>query len=119
MNKHPSVDKFFEKSTNPLKEEMSKVREIILSAHPDIEEAIKWQQPTFMYKGNIASFMNAKKLVSLMFHQGALIGDKHELLEGDGKVARVARFHNMEEVKKKKKALQAAIKAWVKMKDAK
>ncbi len=72
-----------------------------------------------MYKGNIASFfMNAKKFVSLMFHKGALIPDEYKLLEGDGKEARVARFHDMDEVKEKKKALESVIAAWIQMKDS-
>ena len=69
------------------------VRDIILHVSGKIEEDIKWSTPTFMYKGNIASyFLNAKKFVSLMFHKGALINDKSRLLEGDGNEGRVARF---------------------------
>ena len=53
-----------------------------------------------------------------MFHYGASIGDKSGLLEGDGKVARVARFADMKDIEKKKKKLEGAIKQWIKMKDA-
>ena len=95
------------------------VREIILSTDNRIEEAVKWSSPTIMYKGNIASFiMNAKNLVSLMFHKGAMINDNSGLLEGDGKVSRVARFQNMEDIETKKAALQSVIKEWILMKDS-
>lgn len=71
-----------------------------------------------MYKGNIASFyMNAKKHVSLMFHYGASIPDKFKLLEGEGNVSRVAKFMDMTDIEKKKKALQSVIKDWIKVKD--
>ena len=118
MKLNPEVDKFLEKKNHPLTREIQKVREIILSTDDAVEEGIKWSAPTFMYKENIASFfMNAKKFVSLMFHKGALIEDKNGLLEGDGKEARVARFESMEDIEKKKAALEAVIKAWVKMQD--
>ena len=84
-------------------EEIERVREIILKTDDRIEEAIKWKSPTFMYKGNMASFfMNAKKFVSLMFHKGAMINDASGLLEGEGKEGRVARFESLEDIEKKK-----------------
>ncbi len=98
--------------------EIQRVREIVLSTDPRIGEAIKWKSPTFMYKGNIASFfMNAKKFVSLMFHKGASINDPNGLLEGEGKEARVARFIDLEDIENKKEALQAVIKTWIDMRD--
>lgn len=118
MNTNPEVDRFLEEKAHPLTDEIQSVREIILSVDPRITEAIKWKSPTFMYKGNIASyFMNAKKFVSLMFHKGALIKDGHELLEGDGKEARVARFMDMEDIEQKKEALVSAISEWIRLKD--
>ncbi len=84
-----------------------------------MEEVIKWSSPTFIYKGNIASyFMNAKKFVSLMFHKGALIKDKTGLLQGDGKEVRHARFQDIDDIGKKEDALRSVIKAWIEMKDS-
>jgi uncharacterized protein YdeI (YjbR/CyaY-like superfamily) len=118
MAKNPKVDAFLKTKKHPLTKEIEAVRNIILAVSTKVEEDIKWSTPTFMYKGNIASFfMNAKKMVSLMFHKGALIKDKYGLLEGDGKEARVARFADLKEITKKKKALEAVIKEWIKMQD--
>ena len=98
--------------------EIERVREIILETSDKIEETVKWSAPTFMYKGNIASFyMNSKQHVSLMFHTGATIPGKHEILEGEGNVSRVVKFANMKDIEKKKKALQSVIKEWIKLKD--
>jgi uncharacterized protein YdeI (YjbR/CyaY-like superfamily) len=117
-NRNKKVDEFLQKKKSPLSAEIQRVREIILDTSDKIEEDIKWSSPTFMYKGNIASFfMNAKQHVSLMFHNGAGIPDKYKLLEGDGKVARAAKFTDMKDIEKKKKALQSVIKEWIKMKD--
>ena len=98
--------------------EIQQVREIILSVHPKIEETIKWNSPTFIYKGNMASyFMNAKKHVSLMFHKGALIKDKTGLLEGDGKEARTVKFASLGEIKKRKADLESIVKEWIRIQD--
>ncbi len=118
MNKTKKVDQYLLEKNHPLTQEIQRIREIILETDSKIKETIKWSSPTFMYKGNIASFfMNAKKFVSLMFHKGATIKDKNGLLEGDGKESRVARFQDLEDIEKKKDALKDVIREWVRMKD--
>jgi len=108
MNINPKVDEYLQKKNHPMTAELQRVREIILETDDKVEETIKWSSPTFMYKGNIASyFMNAKKFVSLMFHKGAFIEDKNGLLEGDGKESRVARFQDLNDIEVKKEALQS------------
>lgn len=110
--------KVLDKKKHPFDAEIRKVREIILSADDRVEEVIKWSSPTFMYKGNMASFfMNTKKFVSLMFHKGAMIKDPSGLLEGDGKEGRFARFYDMKDIDKKKAALTKVVKEWIKMRD--
>ena len=117
-NKNPKVDALIKAKKNPLTAEIQRIREIILEVSHKVEEDVKWSAPTFMYKGNIASFyMNAKQHVSLMFHTGASIPDKYKLLEGEGNVSRVAKFMDMKDVEKKKKALQSVILEWIKIKD--
>lgn len=120
MNTNAEVDTFLKDKNHPLTIEIQRVREIILESDSKITEAIKWKSPTFIYKGNIASFfMNAKKFVSLMFHKGALIKDTHGLLEGDGKEARVARFIDLEDIEEKKEALMSIIAEWIRLQDSK
>jgi hypothetical protein len=95
------------------------VREIIINTDERIQEDIKWQSPTFMYNGNMASLqMNAKKFVSLMFHKGGLIENNNGLLEGDGKEVRIARFVDAEDIKKKKNALEMVVREWIKLQDS-
>ncbi len=102
MKINPEVDEYLLKKGHPLTTEIQKVREIILETDDRIEETIKWSSPTFTYKGNMASFfMNARKFVSLMFHYGTYIEHVNDLLEGDGKMGRTARFKNMEDMRAK------------------
>lgn len=118
MKTNPAVDEFLLKKGHPLTSEIQKVRQIILETDDRIEETIKWSSPTFIYKGNMASyFMNAKKTVSLMFHYGAFIRDQHGLLEGEGKSGRTARFESLEDIEKKRAALQAVVREWIRMQD--
>ena len=118
MNINPKVDAFLSEKNHPMTDEMQEVREIILSTDARIEECIKWSSPTFVYKGNMASFfMNAKKFVSLMFHYGAYIKVENGLLIGDAKQGRTARFDNLEDIKSKKEALQEVVREWIRMQD--
>ena len=118
MNTNSKVDQYLKEKNHPLTPEIQRVREIIMAADDRFEETIKWSSPTFMYKGNMASFfMNAKKFVSLMFHKGALINDTTGLLSGDGKEARVARFENMEDIEEKKADLETVAREWIRMQD--
>jgi len=117
-NRNPQVDEYLAKKASPMNKEIQRVREIILAVHPGIEETIKWSSPTFLYKGNMASyFMNAKKHVSLMFHKGALIKDQTGLLEGEGKEGRTAKFGSLEEIERRKADLEAVVRGWIRLRD--
>jgi hypothetical protein len=72
----------------------------------------KWKTPTFAYQGNIVSFNPSKKLVSLMFHRGGEIQGDFPHLEGEGRLARVMRFADVDEVEATKDELQAVIRSW-------
>ncbi|QIM19728.1 DUF1801 domain-containing protein [Leucobacter coleopterorum] len=75
---------------------------------------MKWQAPTFVYRGNIASFYpKTKTHVSLMFHHGAAMTDAHNLLEGTGRVSRVIRFQNEADLENKRQSLQELIVSWI------
>ncbi|MCA4133252.1 DUF1801 domain-containing protein [Arthrobacter sp. M4] len=110
-NRNPDVDAWLQKYDNPNRQLVADIRAFILSVDPSVGEAIKWQAPTFIYKGNIASFFpKSKKNVTLMFHQGASISDEGGLLEGEGEVSRVARFLDQADFEAKKPALEAIIR---------
>jgi uncharacterized protein YdeI (YjbR/CyaY-like superfamily) len=118
MKKNPEVDRYLNEKKHPMTPEIQRVREIVLATDPRIEETIKWKSPTFMYKGNMASyFMNAKKHVSLMFHKGAFIKDNSGLLQGEGKEARVAKFTNFQEIEDRKQDLENVVREWIRMQD--
>jgi len=118
MDSHdPAVDAWFETYDNPQKDLVQAVRRVILEADPRISETIKWQAPTFMYKGNLASFYpRSTKHVSLMFHTGASLPDPTGLLEGEGETSRVAKFLDEADLASKTEALRGLVAAWVEQK---
>lgn len=112
------IDTWFDTCTNPLKSLMEDVRRVILAADARISETIKWQTPTFEYKGPMVSFNpRSKAHVSLMFHKGAMIPGRFALLEGDGKEARTMRISDPADLASKTSELQAITRAWCDMKD--
>jgi len=116
-NRSAEVDAWFETYENPLRPLVQAVREVILATDPRVSEAIKWKAPTFMYRGNIASFYpKSAKHVSLMFHTGASLPDPAGLLEGDGDTSRVARFSDESDLTAKSEALRGLVRAWIESK---
>jgi hypothetical protein len=113
-NRSPEVDAWFERYDNPQKDLVMAIRDRVLAADPRVSETIKWQAPTFMYRGNIASFYpKATKHASLMFHSGAALPDPTGLLEGEGATSRVAKFADRADLDAKGEALQELVKSWI------
>lgn len=114
----PDVDAWFDRYDNPQRDLVMAVRDAILEADDRVTEVVKWQAPTFVYKGNIASFYpKTKTHASLMFHRGAALDDPDGLLEGEGDVSRVARFLDADDLAAKRDALQRLIREWIALQD--
>lgn len=107
------VDAWMAAYDNPMKPVVAAMRDVIIAADARVDEAIKWQAPTFIYKGNIASFFpKSKNHASLMFHTGATIPGDFPNLTGDGKEARTFKVTDLDDLATKKEELQSIIKAW-------
>jgi len=116
---NPEVDAWFDRLEHPLKAEMLQLRGLLLAADSRLTEAMKWQSPTFMFKGNLASIdPHAKRHVSLLFHRGADIPGEHPALEGGGKVARYLRLEDGASIEAARPALEAVTRAWCDWKDS-
>ncbi len=117
MPRNPEVDAFLADLDHPLLDEIKAVRTIVLGVDERITESIKWGGPTFSFDGNIATIPpRTKKAVQLFFQQGALIGARYGVLEGDGEHVRTINFKDKAEIAAKKAGLVKAIKAWIKLK---
>ncbi len=102
------------------------IRQVILSTDKEIGERIKWNNPSFYYTGQMAEsgpkeykremvVMNLfKGRIMLVLPSGAKVNDTSGLLEGDYKDGRrLIIFKDLDDVKKKQKALQKILKTWL------
>jgi len=119
MGRSKEVDAWFSRYENPMKDVVQKIRAIVLAADPRMGECIKWQAPTFTYKGNLASFYpKSKQHASLMFHTGANIPGKHKLLEGTGSTSRVMKLGTVSAADAAKGDIEKIVRAWCDWRDA-
>jgi uncharacterized protein YdhG (YjbR/CyaY superfamily) len=119
MPKNKEVDAWFARYENPMKPVVERIREIVLGADKRIGECIKWQAPTFVYEGNLASFFpKSKQHASLMFHTGAQIPGNHPLLTGGGDTSRVMKLGSMAEANAAKRDIERLVRAWCDFRDS-
>lgn len=119
MGRNPAVDAWFERYQNPMKPVVERIRAIVLGADRRIEECIKWQAPTFAYRGNLASFFpKSKQHASLMFHTGARIPGDHPRLEGGGDTSRVMKIGSVAEANAARGDIERVVRAWCDWREA-
>lgn len=112
-----AVEKFMKNLDHPFKAEVEVMREIIKNADKDITEQIKWNAPTFSYKGEYLVTFNLweKKKIHLVFHNPMISKVKNKLLEGDYDHRRMAYFSDKKDIQAKKPALEKALKDLIKL----
>jgi hypothetical protein len=112
---------------HPMLEVIEELRKIIKESHPEMEEIIAWNVPTYNYAGDMKPFnpkeykryivgfnLFKKDCIRLIFLTGSKLTDTTKILEGDYKDGRrLVSFNSMEDVKAKKQALQDLIKEWI------
>ncbi len=119
MNENLEVSGWLAELEHPLKDVILALRTVFLEADDRVTETIKWKSPTFVYEGNLASIdPKAKRHVAVLFHRGAEIPGEHPLLEGEGKLARYARFPDLATVESRRAELTAVVRAWCDQKEA-
>lgn len=119
MPRRKEVEDWLGRYDNPMKDVVGRIRQIILDADPRIDECIKWQAPTFAYKGNLASFYpRSKQHASLMFHVGAQIPGRHPRLEGTGETSRVMKLGSVAEATAARRDLERLVRAWCDWRDS-
>ena len=115
------VDAYMRDLDHPFKAEIEALRALILGASDKISERIKWNAPSFFYKEDLAAF-NPRATefahLILLFPDGTGIPAKSSLLEGKAKDRREAKFHGLDDIQTKKKALEKLVKDWVALRDA-
>ena len=111
------VNRFMEELDHPLKAGVQMIREIIKGVNKDITEQIKWNAPSFSYKGEYMVTFNLRdrQKIHLVFHNPQIANVKSKLLEGDYEDRRMAYFTDENEIEAKKTALEKALKDLIKL----
>lgn len=117
------VAAFLTQLEHPFKSEILEVRDLILQARPELTEQIKWNAPSFCFKGEdrITFNLQGKQFFRLIFHFGAkkkvrsapILQDETGLLTWLDFDRATVTFTDMADVKQKEKDLIAVINKWL------
>lgn len=119
-----TVDALLAALEHPMKEEIARVRAVILGADPRITESVKWNAPSFATTEHFATFhLRAKEGVQVVLHLGARprpsarvrdeIADPAGLLEWRAVDRATVTFRDRIDVEAKKAAFAALIRDWI------
>lgn len=75
------IDDYIEKSEDFAKPILIHIRKLVHTAHPDIEETMKWSFPHFEYKGTICSMASFKQHCAFGFWKASIMSDPEKILK--------------------------------------
>lgn len=117
VSRTDKVDEFLRGLSHPLKAEVEAVRSIIKGVDRDVNEEVKWNAPSFNYKGQYLVTFNLRdtKRIHLVFHNPQIPKVKSELLEGEYVDRRMMYLADMRDIKKKKPMLEKILRDLIKL----
>jgi hypothetical protein len=74
--KHPKVDEYIARSSEFARPILTHFRNLVHQTCPEVEEAMKWSFPHFMYKGMLCSMASFKNHCAIGFWKEALLFGK-------------------------------------------
>jgi uncharacterized protein YdeI (YjbR/CyaY-like superfamily) len=94
--KDPRVDAYIARAGDFAKPILTRLRDAVHSACPDVEEVMKWSFPHFVYKGNLCSMASFKQHAAFGFWKGSLIVD-NEMKSGEamGHLGRLTKLSDL------------------------
>jgi len=98
----PKFAEYIQGSPESFQELIHALREIVYTAEPQMDEAIKWNRVTYTLNGNwhhwICGIERTRKYVSFIFHKGALLDDPAGILLGEGQWLRTIRVSDLADI---------------------
>jgi uncharacterized protein YdeI (YjbR/CyaY-like superfamily) len=90
------VDAYIAKSADFAKPILTRLREVVHEACPDVEETIKWGAPHFMYRGNLCAIAAFKAHCAMGFWKGSLVvDDVGRSAEAAGHLGRITKLSDL------------------------
>ncbi len=105
------VDAIVARLDPPRKEIVQALRRLVLETGSDLDETVKWRNPTYTRKGNVGWLIIYRDHVDLGFFHGTDLPDPKKLLEGTGKGLRHVKIRDVKDIRPSdlKPLLRAAI----------
>ncbi|WP_052467162.1 DUF1801 domain-containing protein [Psychroserpens damuponensis] len=94
------VTTYIENSDDKNKEVLNKLRNLIFSLVPSVNEQFKWSRPVYAISKDFCYLKTTKKAVTLGFFEFDKIKTNSHLIEGTGKSMRHIKIKNAEEIEK-------------------
>ena len=105
--KDPRVDAYIAKSADFAQPILTRIRNVVHAACPEVQEAIKWSFPHFTYKGMLCSMASFKRHCALGFWKASLVlGDTAKDADAMGHFGRLTKVSELPS----KKALTGYVK---------
>lgn len=125
QRRNQQVDAFLDALDHPLREEIKLLRNLLLNSGIELDELIKWNAPSYSWKGQdcITMKLFPPKSIQIIFHRGAkvqelpsqkLIDDLSGLLSWKSNDRAVMTFKNAEEICKHRTGIEAIVNKWIK-----
>jgi hypothetical protein len=97
-----SVDEFIAELDDWQADIVTNLRELVVEAAPEAEEAFKWSQPVFESHGPFTYIKVFKDHINFGFWRGADLKDPEGLLEGSGKKMRHVPLKSLEDIERER-----------------
>lgn len=127
-NRNAKVDRFMAELEHPLKPEIERVRAIILASGDHVTEHIKWNAPSFRYRGDdrVTFRLHPKGRLQLIFHRGVSVrdGDGFHFEDTSGLLTWLAsdrgvvELHDMADVEASAGKLEHLVQRWMQLTSA-
>ena len=122
----PDVTALLDANKHPLRAEIDALRAIILATDKSIQEGVKWNAASFRTAEWFATLNGPKQVkeATIILHAGAKvkgivlkdrIPDPEGLIKWLGNDRGMIIFAGVADIKKKQPALQAVVRAWIKL----
>lgn len=114
--KDPRVDAYIARSADFARPILTHLREVVHAACPDVEEAMKWSFPHFMYKGILCSMAAFKEHCTFGFWKASLVLDPADRSDEQaaGQFGRITKIGDLPS----KTALRGYVKKAMELNDA-
>jgi uncharacterized protein YdeI (YjbR/CyaY-like superfamily) len=118
------VTAFLDSLKHSLRDEIERLRKIIMSTEYDLNEGIKWNGPNYSINGEdrITIRINPQKQLQIIFHRGAkvkepldkrLLSKNYDILIWKENDRAIASFKSLNEIQENSQMIREIVEKWI------